>query len=116
MLVTIIIKREIHEGLEKEFFFHFKKLRGEAMKQKGYISGETLLCAENTHKVTVLSKWESLEDWNNWKTSAKRLEIEATLGILQSKPAEYDQYVSSKYKAAAEQGFPAPLDEQYLYV
>lgn len=114
MLVTVIIKRDIREGQEKEFFSHIKKLRIEAMNQKGYISGETMLCAENTNKVAVISRWQTLEDWNNWKTSAVRLEMDATLSKFQSNPTIYEPYVFSKYKAAAKQGFPAPLDEQYL--
>jgi heme-degrading monooxygenase HmoA len=114
MLVTVIIKRDIREGQEKEFFSHLKNLRIKAMNQKGYFSGETLLCAENTNKVAVISKWQTLEDWNNWKTSAARLEMDATLSKFQSNPTIYEPYVFSKYKAAAKQGFPAPLDEQYL--
>ena len=114
MLVTVIIKRYIREGQEKEFFSHLKKLRVKAMNQKGYISGETMLCAENTNKVAVLSKWQTLEDWNNWKTSAVRLEMDATLSKFQSNPTIYEPYVFSKYRVAAEQGFPSSLQKQYL--
>lgn len=110
MLVTVIIKRDIRKGQENEFFSHIRKLRVKAMNQKGYISGETLLCAENTNKVVVISKWQSLEDWNNWKTSAERLEMDAILSKFQSNPATYEPYVFKKYKAAADMGFPAPLD------
>ena len=114
MLVTVIIKRYLREGQEKEFFSHLKELRVKAMNQKGYISGETMLCAENTNKVAVISKWPTLEDWNNWKTSAARLRMDATLTKFQSNPTIYEPYVFCKYKAAAKHGFPAPVDEQYL--
>jgi heme-degrading monooxygenase HmoA len=82
------------------------------MDQKGYISGETLLCAENTNKVLVISKWETLKDWNNWKSHEKRVELDAILHELQDNPTIYEPYVFKKYRVAAEQGFPPPLQKQ----
>jgi len=114
MLVKVIIKRDVIENREKDFFSQLKNLRFNAMDQKGYISGETLICAESTNKVLVISQWESLEDWNNWKLNEKRIEIDARLNELQDNPTVYEPYVFSKYKAAAGQGFPLPLQKQYL--
>ena len=112
MLVKVIIKRDVAEGMEKKFFDQLKLLRFKAMDQKGYISGETLICAENTNKVVVISKWETLEDWNNWKNNEQRKEIDARLNEFQDNPTVYEPYVFSKYKVAAEQGFPPPLQKQ----
>ncbi|MBU1341575.1 MAG: antibiotic biosynthesis monooxygenase, partial [Proteobacteria bacterium] len=105
-------KRDVIEGREKEFYAQLKNLRFYAMDQKGYISGETLICAENTNKVMVISNWETMEDWSNWKTNANRMEIDDKLKELQENPTVYEPYVFSKYKAAAEQGFPLPLQKQ----
>jgi len=112
MLVKVIIKRDITPDREKEFFSQLKTLRFTAMDQKGYISGETLICAENTNKVVVISQWETLEDWNNWKANEKRIQMDARLGELQENPTIYEPYVFGKYKAAAGQGFPPPLQRQ----
>jgi len=112
MIVKVIIKRDIHEGKEKRFFSLLNNLRVSALHQNGYLSGETLICAENTNKVLVISKWESLEDWNNWKTDIKRLEIDARLSEIQDNPTVYEPYVFSKYKVAAELGFPPTLQKQ----
>jgi len=114
MIVKVIIKRDVREGREDKFFPLLKNLRFNAMHQEGYISGETLICAENTNRVVVISKWDSLENWNNWKTDVKRTEIDVKLGELQDNPTVYEPYVFSKYKAAAEQGFPLPLQNQQL--
>lgn len=113
MIVKVIIKRDVSKGKEKEFFLQLKHLRFLAMDQKGYISGETLICAENTNKVAIISKWESLEDWNNWKTHAKRIEVDTRLSELQDNPTIYEPYVFSKFIVAAKQGFPLPLQEQH---
>ncbi|CCK79862.1 MULTISPECIES: antibiotic biosynthesis monooxygenase family protein [Desulfobacula] len=114
MIVKVIIKRDVTDGKEKDFFAHLKNLRFNAMDQKGYISGETLICAEKTNKVMVISKWEKLEDWNNWRNSKKRMELDGRLSKLQDNPTIYEPYVFSKYKMAAEQGFPLPLQDQQL--
>ncbi len=81
------------------------------MNQQGYISGETLLCAEDTNKVVVISKWESLEDWKNWKDAEERIKLDAALNKFQKNPTTYEPYVFSKYRAAAVQGFPPPLQK-----
>ncbi len=114
MLVKVVIKRDVSQGKEKHFFSLLKNLRASAMHQEGYISGETLICAENTNRVLVISMWESLESWKEWKRDVKRREIDARLGELQDNPTIYEAYVFCKYKAAAEQGFPRPLQEQQL--
>ncbi len=72
MLAKIIIKRDIREGKEKHFFSLLKNMRSNAIHQDGYISGETLICAEKENRVLVISKWESLESWNNWKKRYKK--------------------------------------------
>ncbi len=112
MVVKVIIRRDVSEGKEKNFFSLLKNLRLNAIHQDGYISGETLICAENTNRVLIISKWESLEAWNNWKTDIKRVELDARMSELQDNPTIYEPYVFSKYKAAAEQGFPPPLQKQ----
>ena len=114
MIVKVIIKRDVREGKEDKFFPLLKNLRFNAIHQEGYISGETLICAENTNRVLVISKWESLKDWSNWKNDIKRREIDTRLSQLQDNPTIYEPYVFSKYKAAAEQGFPLPLQSQQL--
>ncbi len=114
MIVKVIVKRDIAQGSEKDFFLQLRNLRFSAMDQKGYISGETLICAENTNKVVVISKWTTLEDWNNWRTSEKRKIIDDELEKLQENPTSYEPYVFSRYKVAADLGFPPPLQEQGL--
>jgi heme-degrading monooxygenase HmoA len=114
MIVKVLIKRDVHDGNEKDFFSLLRELRFNAIHQDGYISGETLICAENTNKVLVISKWESLANWNNWKTDVKRREIDARLSELQDNSTSYEPYVFSKYKFAAEHGFPIALQDQQL--
>ena len=98
MLTKIIIKRDIVEGKEKHFFSLLKNLRSAAILQEGYISGETLIGAEKTNRVLVISKWESLEAWEKWKNDIKRKEIDVRLSELQVNPTIYEPYVFGRYK------------------
>ncbi len=114
MIAKVIIKRKVMQEKEKAFFTLLRQLRSTAMEQNGYISGETLVCAEQTNTVLVISKWASLEHWNEWKNNASRRQIDYQLSALQEEPTIYEPYVFSRYKVAAELGFPLPLQEQDL--
>lgn len=114
MIAKVIIKRKVIPGKEKDFFSLLRQLRFNAMEQNGYISGETLICAEQTKKVLIISKWASLNHWNAWKEHGKRKEIDDLLSELQEEPTIYEPYVFNKYKAAAELGFPPPLQNPCL--
>lgn len=109
MIIKVMIRREIKSNVSAEFFQKLKELRFHAMNQSGYISGETLVNAQDTNKILVISVWESLEDWEEWKSNVKRQEIEVTMMKYQESPPVYEPYVFSKYKAAAGSGFPPPL-------
>lgn len=102
MLTKIIIKRDIIEGKEKPFFSLMKDLRSKAIHQEGYLSGETLTCAEKKNRVLVISKWESLEAWNDWKSNKERQEIDDRLSELQNNPTSYEPYVFGRYKTDSE--------------
>lgn len=50
-------------------------LRAEAMKQAGYVTGETLINNDNPTNVLVISTWNSVETWNAWDASETRTRI-----------------------------------------
>jgi heme-degrading monooxygenase HmoA len=110
MIVKVFIKRRIKDGKEKEAFSLLKKIRYKAMNFEGYISGETLMHTEDTHKIMILSTWQSLENWNDWVESKDRNELDSRLEELQVEPATYEPYVFSKYRISVQQQFPEPLD------
>ncbi len=114
MLVRVFIKRHMEAENEKVVYGLLKDLRADAMQQQGYISGETLIGADDPQKIIVISTWHSMDDWNSWKESEKRKKIDAILEKLQSKPTSYEVYVYSKYRMAVKAGFKAHPDEEYL--
>ena len=66
----------------------------EAMKQPGYISGETLFNSEDSSNIIVISTWNSLKDWDNWCKSDKRVEMDKKLLAL---PAKYPKITTYRY-------------------
>lgn len=114
MLVRVIIKRQIEAENEKVVYGLLKDLRADAMQQQGYISGETLISADDPQKIIVISTWHSLDDWNNWKKNEKRKKLDAILEKLQVEPTAYEVYVYSKYRMAVRSGFKAHPDDEYL--
>jgi heme-degrading monooxygenase HmoA len=40
----------------------------------------------------VISRWESIDDWNRWRSSKQRTEIEQKIEMLIGEKAEYTLY------------------------
>ncbi len=92
MLVKVLIKRQFKMEKLNEVFTLLKKFRSNALDQPGYVCGETLVADSEPEKMMVISTWQSIEDWNNWKASKTRIENDAMLKIFQEQPTEYTVY------------------------
>ena len=78
-MIKIIIDQLCSPGKEEQFNDLLIELRDMAMRQRGYISGETLRELINPSHFKIISTWSSLEDWKIWQESAQRLLIEAMM-------------------------------------
>ncbi len=92
MLVKVLIKRQFKMEKLNEVIALLTKFRSEALNQPGYVCGETLIADGEPEKMMVISTWQSIDDWNNWKASRSRIENEAMLEIFQEQPTEYTVY------------------------
>ncbi len=97
MTVKVLIKRHIKEGKAKEVFALLSRHRAEAMNQKGYVTGETLMNYKDPRRLLVISMWQSIESWLNWKENKERMANEAKLEQYLESPTEYDEYVLGTY-------------------
>ena len=72
----------------------FQKLRNLAMKQPGYISGETLqrLDDDNTEEYIVISTWQTVEKWQRWATGKARMELQQQIDAALNEKTEYEIY------------------------
>ena len=85
MAVKVLIKRKIKDDKMNEA----SRL---LMSQKGYISSETLSGCENQNNVVVISMWQKIENWNQWRNSDLRAENETEFEALLDGPVEYETY------------------------
>ena len=88
MTIKIIIDRKFKEGPSADDIRIFNDLRIRAMGQNGYISGETLVDAEDNKKIVVLSVWSSMDNWETWRDSRERENLEDKLTPHLEEPAE----------------------------
>ncbi len=75
MAAKILIERKIKPDQLGDFLELSLQIRSIAMRQKGYISGETLGSVDNDGTYLVISSWRSLEDWKAWERNSERAEI-----------------------------------------
>jgi heme-degrading monooxygenase HmoA len=90
--VKVLIKRKIKDGELNEASKLLIKARYSAMGQQGYISSETLTDCDDPNKVVVISMWQKIENWNQWKKSDLRSETEIGFESVLDGPTEYEAY------------------------
>jgi heme-degrading monooxygenase HmoA len=92
MAVKIFIKRYVKKGKTQEAVELLKDVRSHALKQPGYISGETLINHYDPCNITVVSTWQTIDDWIRWEESDERSAKENQLEGLQEGPADFEIY------------------------
>jgi heme-degrading monooxygenase HmoA len=93
MAVKILIKRSIGQEVAPVVRPLIVELRAHAMKQPGYISGETLKCIDRPGEYLVISTWQSLDEWKKWVNSQERKILEDKIDSITGKATEYATYV-----------------------
>lgn len=92
MAVKVLIKRKIADGKLNGVSQLLNKARYNAMGQSGYISSETLSGIDDPNNVVVVSMWQKIENWDQWKNTDVRAENEAKFEALLDGPTEYETY------------------------
>ncbi len=92
MAVKVLIKRKIKDSKLNDASKLLIKARYKAMGQKGYISSETLSGCDDPNYLLVISMWQRIEDWDQWKNDDLREENEAAFETLLDGPTEYETH------------------------
>ena len=86
-MVRVVIQRKLKEGKKGDLLPLLRALRTAAMSCSGYVHGESLAGAEDPSVISVLSTWQSLEEWKAWEKSAQRVRLyEQIEPLLVEKP------------------------------
>lgn len=86
MQAKVIIERHTAPHQEHHVLAIATELRAAAIRQPGYISGETLIDVEDHTALVVISIWRDMEDWRKWESSEERKLLEANTVPLLSRP------------------------------
>lgn len=74
-MIKVLLKRRVSPQNYKRLMGLLSDLRALALRQPGYVSGETLIRGTDPLEILAIGTWISEESWNAWKTSQKRIEI-----------------------------------------
>jgi len=100
-MIKVIIERQAKEA--EHLLSLLREIRAAAMKQPGYISGETLVSTEDNSSFVVISTWQSLKDWKAWDKSEGRARLEKRIEQLLVKAPEVRVYRYLSYPKTAGQ-------------
>ncbi len=74
-MIRVIIERKVKRGKEREMWALLHDLRSKAIRQPGYVSGETLVGYDDPALWVVISTWFKAESWQDWLNSPERKAI-----------------------------------------
>jgi quinol monooxygenase YgiN len=72
MAVKVLITREFKKDKFDQAYKLLMELRSMATLRNGYLSGETIISADNPNKLVVISTWVSQKRWDDWNSNQKR--------------------------------------------
>ena len=86
-MVRVVIEHKIKSPEDVDSAIDvIREIRNEAMKQHGFITGETLTNVDDPTNMLVITTWETRELWDAWDTSEKRIELKPRINELLSEP------------------------------
>ena len=89
-MVRVVIEHKIKspEYVDKAIDL-IREIRNEAMKQHGFITGETLTNVDDPTNMLVISTWESRDAWDIWDKSGRRVELNPLINKLLAEPYSF---------------------------
>ena len=79
MAIKVLIERTVKAGREGLVWDMLRDLRGEAVRQRGYLYGETWRSLDNPRVFLVSSTWGPADYWENWVRDDFRVKMEAKI-------------------------------------
>ena len=93
MAIGVLIRRRAKDGTNAKIFLpHIVEIRSLAVRQPGYISGETFFNLERQEECIVISKWTKMEHWQKWEKDPRRLELNKNMEKHLGATTEYNIY------------------------
>jgi quinol monooxygenase YgiN len=93
MAVRVLITRQFKPGKVDQAYKLLMELRSKATLRNGYLSGETIISAQNPNKIVVISTWVSQNRWEDWYENTKRKEFLKRFEELLEAPEEMEVFL-----------------------
>lgn len=74
-MIRVLIERHIAESLENAYEERSRRVLRQAIDAPGFVSGETLVDANDPNHRLTLCNWRSIADWDRWYRSDARTEL-----------------------------------------
>ena len=93
MAIGVLIRRLAKDGTSAKILLpHIVEIRALAVRQPGYISGETFFNLDRPEECIVISKWTKIEHWQDWQKDPRRLELNENMEKHMGVTTEYSVY------------------------
>ena len=91
-MIKVHIKRKVPPEKIEELRVLINQLRSLTTGQPGYIAGETLQRIDQPGESLVVSKWQSVDYWQQWWQSDARKKVQAQIDQLLDEETQYEIY------------------------
>ena len=81
-MIKVLIKRHVKAEDYQRLIGLLLDLRAAALRQPGYVSGETVVRGEDPVEVLAIGSWLTGDHWKAWSTSEQRHELEDMVAQL----------------------------------
>jgi heme-degrading monooxygenase HmoA len=93
-MLRVLIERRVREGAGAEYERTQRELRFEALREHGYLTGETWRDLDDPHHYMVISTWRSRREWDGWAASdARRRVLERLAPLVLSERITFFEHV-----------------------
>jgi heme-degrading monooxygenase HmoA len=87
LAIKVIIERQVKAGYEELVWGMVRDLRSQAVRQRGYLYGETWRSMDNPRVFLVISTWGRREYWDRWVNDEFRRKVEERIKPLLRRPS-----------------------------
>ena len=93
-MVRVLIERRIRDGSGTEYERIQRELRFEALREHGYLTGETWRDLDDPQHYVVISTWRTRGEWDGWAgCDARRAVLERLAPVVLSARITFFEHV-----------------------
>ena len=95
MAIKVILYRRVPAEKANELKPLLLEMRSLALAQPGYISGETLMNADDPEEYIVISSWTNESNWEDWLKNESRQAVQDRIDQLLGRRTMYQVYYNA---------------------